>query len=328
MSALNKIPVLKRRIIKTYQKTVYGRRQPDWDRVPEALRDTARRNEYLAANPYPVEQIVREFKATPFVTPQTKTVTMGSCFAQELDKWLTKHHYNILRNVWGAVFSPQSFAQIIAYSFETASWTPDELFWVMDGKYRNPYVKGGTGEPAYLGETEADARLALQAHYEQSRDILSQAEAAVWTLGLTESWRNKRDHKTYFALPFTQVYNPELHEFHNLSYEDVIRHLDYAITTYKKYNPALQFILSVSPVPLHVSFREHLGPYVATQYSKSVLHAAAMRMVEQYDYVSYMPSFEITRSNPTVNYQADGRHVNEACVETIMDAFKQLYVLE
>ncbi len=327
MSTLNKLPILKRKIVRTYQKTAYGRRLPNWDRVPAPLRELAQRNEYAPANPYPVEQVIKEFKAKPFVTQQTAIVTMGSCFAQELDKWLMKHQYHILKNVWGAVFSPQSFAQIIQYSLETPTWTPDELFWIMEGKFHNPYVKGSIGTPAYLGQTEAEAHLALQQHYEQSRDILLQAEVAVWTLGLTEQWRNKRDHKSYFALPFAQVYNPELHEFNNLTYEDVFRHLEYAVTTFKKYNPKVQFIFSVSPVPLHVTFREHLGPYVATQYSKSVLHAAAMRMVEQYDYVFYMPSYEITRSNPTVNYESDGRHVNEACVDTIMDAFKQLYVL-
>jgi hypothetical protein len=320
------MPVLKRRIVSTYQKAVYGRRIPDWNRVPAQLREAAIRNEYLPANPYPTEQLVQEFKAEAFITPQTRIVAMGSCFAQELEKWLRKNEYNCLKNVWGAVFSSRSFEQIIQYSFETHLWDPAEPFWMIKGKYHDPYLKS-SGEATYLGETEAEAQAALQKHYRESAERLSEAEVAVWTLGLTELWRNRNDHKTYFALPFAEVYDPSLHEFYNLTYEEVVAQLDYSITTLKKHNPKIKFILSVSPIPLHITFREHLGPYVATQYSKSVLHAAVMAMVERYDYVYYMPSYEITRANPAVNYQADGRHVNSVCVETIMQAFKKLYVL-
>lgn len=327
MVPLNKLPFfVKRKVVDTFQRTVHGRRLTDWSRVPESLRELAKQNEYMPANPYPIEQIVQEFKAEPIVSQTTPIVTMGSCFAIELERWLRKNEYNCLKNVWGAVFTPQAFAEIIRYSFETETWNPHEPFWVVKGKYHNPYVKSNINYPVELGDNETEARAALQMHYAESAAALKQAKVVVWTLGLTELWRNKQDHATYFALPLAEVYDENKHEFYNLSYEDVVGHLRYAITTLKQHNPDIKIIFSVSPIPLHVSFRPELGPYVATQYSKSVLHAAAMSMTEQYDYVHYMPSYEIVRSNPLGNYQPDGRHVNQDCVDLIMQAFKRIYV--
>jgi hypothetical protein len=309
------------------QDAVFGRRLPDWSSLPEMLRTRAQRNEYLPANPYPVEKLVAEFQGEPFITRQTKIVTIGSCFAEELNKWLNANGYTVAPQVWGQVYTPQNIAQIVRYAFEPETWQPEEPFWVMSGKYHDPYLKGlKTGLPAYLGDSEGDARQALAAHYEQSAQVLGEAELVVWTLGLTELWRNSRDHAAYFRVPYPDVYNPARHEFYALTYEDVRQHLDDAITRLGRHNPRAKILLSVSPVPLHVSFRDHLGPYVATQYSKSVLHAAALATVERHTGVYYMPSYEITRINPLVNYKRDGRHINPECVDSIMTAFKTLYV--
>jgi len=111
-----------------------------------------------------------------------------------------------------------------------------------------------------------------------------------------------------------------------MSYMDVVNDLEYSIQTLIKYNTKLKILLSVSPVPLSISFRAHLGPFVASNYSKSVLHAAALYMYEKYEEVYYMPSYEIARINPFLNYKKDGRHVEARCVNSIMMTFNDLFV--
>lgn len=302
---------------------------PKWSRIPKPVRNVAMAGEYLRLNPYPVESIVSGFRAKPFITKQTKIITMGSCFAQELNRWLRQNEYNCLEHKWGVIYSPQSIAQIVQYSFDRDSWNPDEPFWVIDGKYHDPYLKSEDHSgPTYRGDDEASAWRAQEIHFRHSGQLLRQAELVVWTLGLTELWRNQRDHAAYYAVPYPGVYDAERHEFHSLTYEDVAQKLKYAVTTLTSANPTVTIMLSVSPVPLSISFRAHLGPYIATQYSKSILHSAALATVEKYDNVIYMPSYEITRNDPIANYKSDGRHVNSECVRVIMEAFKQLYVLD
>jgi len=254
---------------------------------------------------------------------------MGSCFAQELRAWLKKHGYNCLPQEWGVIYSPQSIAQIIKYSLESETWKPTETFWEYTGKFHDPYIKAKNHSgPVVHGESLEEARKAQKRHYDRSSSLLKEADAVVWTLGVTELWRNKEDHSAFFEIPSPDFFDPDLHEFYNLTYEDVLECLEYSIETLIKYNPTVKILLSVSPIPLHVTFRDHLGPLVATQYSKSILHAAALTVFEKYDAVLYMPSYEITRIDPVSNYMPDGRHVNERCINSIMKVFKGLYVLE
>jgi GSCFA family len=302
---------------------------PSWSRIPEAMRVIAQAGEYLRVFPYPVERIVGDYESRPFITKDTKIITMGSCFAQELYQWLLKNGFNCLDHEWGVIYSPKSISQIIQYSFERDRWTPDEPTWCMDSKYYFPYLKSADHSgPMLLGESMEEARTALEGHYQRSKRILQEADLAVWTLGLTELWRSKKSHCTYFAIPYPQIFDADVHEFHSLSYSEVIDELEYAINTYKSNNEKIKIMLSVSPIPLSISFRSHLGPFVATQYSKSILHAAALELSEKYDFVFYMPSYEIVRNDPRASYSEDGRHVNRTCVNTIMSAFKTLYVIE
>jgi len=254
---------------------------------------------------------------------------MGSCFAQELKKWLQNNNFICLPHEWGVIYSPQSIRQIIQYSFDRASWKPVEPFWILNDKYYDPYIKSSDHSgPRYLGENADEARRALEIHYKQSAKLLRDADLVVWTLGLTELWRNREDHSAYFAVPYPQNYDEKKHEFYTLTFQDVLDELRYAINNLRRYNPAVSIILSVSPVPLSISFRPELGPYVATQYSKSLLVTTAMTLVKEFDEVYYMPSYEVTRNDPHANYSPDGRHVTKECVGSIMELFRALYVSE
>jgi hypothetical protein len=56
---------------------------------------------------------------------------------------------------WGVIYSPQSIRQIIQYSFDRKHWNPLEPFWLLNGKYHDPYIKSSDHSgPRYLGETE------------------------------------------------------------------------------------------------------------------------------------------------------------------------------
>lgn len=301
----------------------------NYKRIPVPLRDAVVNGEYFQETPYPLEKIIQEFQSESFVTKNTKIVVMGSCFAQEINKWLRENGFACQQHEWGVVYTPQSIAQIIQYSFERSTWQPIEPFWIIDGKYLSPYLKADNHKgPKYLGEDETSAQETLECHYEQSAKLLKEAELVFWNIGLTELWRNKHDHRAFYAFPYPEVYDEDKHEFYNLSYQDVIENLKYAVITLKKFNPNVKIIFSIEPVPLSVSFRPNIGPYLATQYSKSVLMAAAMALVEKYEDVLYMPSYEIIRNNHQSYYLSDGRHINTEGLGDIMEAFSELYVID
>jgi len=298
-------------------------------RIPSSLLGMAKKGMYIRATTYPIDKMIESFKSDKFVTRESKIVTMGSCFAQELKKWLDNKGFNCLPHQWGVVYTPQSIMQIVQYSLDPSSWNPVERFWVRDGKYYDPYRKADDhGGPMYLGQSEDEAFRSLENHYRKSAELLKEADLILFNLGLTEVFRNKEDKSVFYAIPFPDFYDENKHEFYNLTYKDVVLSLEASISLMRQYNKKSRFLLSIDPVPLSTSFREHLGAYIATQYSKSVLHAAAFDVIERCEGVYYMPSYDIVRNDPQKNYLDDGRHVTVNGVNTIMDAFKKIYVVD
>lgn len=276
-----------------------------------------------------VADIIGTFKAENFVTINTKIGTIGSCFAQEIKRWLNDNGYKHLRDEWGIVYSPQTIRQIIQYSFEPNTWAPAEKFWIEDNNFYEPYRKANDHSgPAFLGNSTLESQQTLEQHYERSRNLLKDIEVMIITLGLTELVRNKEDKCAFDLFPWDGVYKPEIHEFWSLTYDEVMSELGTIVSLFRKHNPKAKIILTVSPVPLGSTFRGYLGPYIATSFSKSILHAASFEAVEENENVYYLPSYEIARSNPVKNYKEDGRHVNTECIDRIMEAFHKLYVKE
>jgi len=297
-------------------------------KVPEAMLDQVRQGWYVRACPYPLEEMIGRFRGLKAIDLNTPIVAIGSCFAQHLAHWLKVNGYHCLPLPWGVIYNPMNLAQIVRQSFEPETWEAEEPYWIVDGVFRDPYRKADDHSGAYpLGPDESRARECLAAFGRISRSLLEQTRWAVFTLGLTELWRNRHDGKAYFRMPDPQVFDPARHEFHNLSFQEIVDSLLYTVDTITRHNPAVRFLLSVSPIPLSVTFRNHLGPYIATQFSKSTLHAAVLEVMDARDNVHYMPGYEIVRNDPTRHYTRDGRHVKSESVNLIMNIFKYLYVV-
>ncbi len=296
-------------------------------RIPASLLDAATKGVYHRQNPYTVDAIIEAFASDPFVTRDTRIVTMGSCFAQELAHWLDRYGYRRLPHHWGVIYTPASLRQIVQYSVEPETWRPVEPFWADAAGVYDPYRKSDDHNGALrLGDTIDQARAAWARHQADSRATLAGADLAVLTLGLTELWRNREDHAAFFAVPPPAHYSEARHAFHAMTFDEVRNDLGYVVDRLQRLNPRLRIVFSISPIPLSVSFRTHLGAYVATQESKSVLHAAVHDIIRSRGGVSYMPSYEIATSDRARFFQTDGRHVNAECVATIMGAFERMHV--
>ncbi|MCB2189149.1 MAG: GSCFA domain-containing protein [Deltaproteobacteria bacterium] len=294
--------------------------------APELLAQ-AEVGHYLRVCPYPPEEIIGAFQGAKIINRDIPTVAIGSCFAQQLSGWLREKGYHLLPHPWGVIYNPLSFAQIVRQSFQPETWRPRELWWRLGGKYYDPFRKADDHRGSYpLGDTPEQAREALAAYAATSRRLLSAARLVVLTLGLTELWWNREDRAAFFGVPFREVHDPGRHEFHNLSYREVVECLLYSIDTLRRHNPRVRFLFSVSPVPLSLTYRGHLGPYVATQFSKSVLHAAVLEVQTARPEIYYMPSYEIVRNDPREHYTSDGRHIRPETVDFIMKSFERLYV--
>ena len=274
------------------------------------------------------------------ITRETRIATAGSCFAQHVSKSLRKRGYHFLdlepppallpRDLhadfgyglysarYGNVYTTRQLLQLLAAA--EGSHVVDEV-WETGARFYDPLRP--SIEPNGFGSTEEVLAL-RQAHLAAVRRLTRQAEVFVFTLGLTEVWCNKASGLAYPSCPGTVAgtFDGELHAFQNLRFSEVLRDMLGVIRHWKKINKGIQFLLTVSPVPL-VATAESTHVVASTTYSKSVLRAVAGELCNRFDFVDYFPSYELVTSHLSKGsaYAADGRTIQPGAVDEVMRCF-------
>ena len=275
------------------------------------------------------------------ITPDDKSVTAGSCFAQHISRALRDNGFRWMDfEPAPSLLSPES-AQRFGYgiySFRTGNiyttpllrqwvrWAlgreePDAEVWEQDGRFYDP-VRPQV-EPGGFASHE-ELQRARTVTLTAVRRAIRRADVFVFTLGLTEGWRNRATGLRYATCPGTVAgeFDPEQHEFVNDSYPEVHRAMTDVIRLARRANPRLRFLLTVSPVPLTATASgDHV--LVSTGYSKATLRAVAGDLARAHDNVDYFPSYEVITGAPFRSgfYEPNLRSVRPEGVAHVMTRF-------
>jgi GSCFA family len=275
------------------------------------------------------------------ISREDRVATFGSCFAQHIGRalkarnynWLDteppppmlsakavkEHNYEVFTCRTANIYTTTLLLQWTRWALGKAS--PPSEVWVDKGRYYDPFRPAI--EPNGFESAEEMFRMRAVA-IEAFAKAICTANSFVFTLGLTESWWNKREEYEYPTCPGTiaGVFNSEEHEFRNLQYEDVITSLRIAMNLMQSMNPKIKFVLTVSPVPLTAS---NSGNHVlvATMESKSILRAVAGQLARHRPNVVYFPSYEIINSPVTrgMFFEPNLRSVSPMGVNFVMEHF-------
>lgn len=272
----------------------------------------------------------------------TRFATAGSCFAQHISRWLQRHGYTwvdsepapgdmddaarvaaghgVFSFRTGNIYSAALLRQWVFWALGLAE--PPATVWCEGDRWVDPY------RPAIpaAGFDSADAVLQARTHTLQAmRRSLAETDVLVFTLGLTEAWVDA-DGSVYPMCPGTVRgrFDAGRHHFVNYDAVQVQQHLDEAFDALRRFNPALRFLLTVSPVPLTATASgRHV--LVATMQSKSVLRAAAAALQARRDDVDYFPSYELIAGSPSRGRWFDDnlRTVRAEGVAHVMSHFAQ-----
>lgn len=284
-----------------------------------------------------------EFIDTPKfkIKASDKVVTAGSCFAQHISRYMNKVGLSILNCEpphpllmshdgdveghnqfsarYGNIYSSSQCLELIQQALGIIPMVKD---FVEESSRWYDLIRPNIQKAGFssLHEALSDRRY----HLSQVSKMFHEADIFVFTLGLTEVWKNKSGTHTYPVCPGTLrgVFDEEKHIFKNLNYLNVHEDLTDIIKILKKINPKIKIILTVSPIPL-VATKTLQNVLVASSYSKAVLRAVAGDIEQQYDNVAYFPSFEIINSPASLGqYLSDDlREVTENGVEHVMNCF-------
>ncbi len=267
--------------------------------------------------------------------------TAGSCFAQHFGAALKqrdwqfldeepappilpedlciKNNFGLFSARYGNIYSARQMLQTLQRAL--GEFSPIDDAWVKNGKLLDP-MRPRIEPEGYENKQELeDAR---DAHLAAVLRVIKNAKHFVFTLGLTEAWINIKDGLVYPICPgtFAGEFDETAHEFHNFTfretYEDLVSFFELA----RKINPKIQFLLTVSPVPLTATASgEHV--LTASFRSKSVLRAVCAEICDSFDFVDYFPSYEMVSAHPykAMFFEPDMRSVSQFGVNYVMDRF-------
>ena len=269
-------------------------------------------------------------------------MTMGSCFAQHVSQRLSKVGLNYLvseshpngeefnaeggygvftaryGNIYTIAQSLQLLKRCLGESIEGDIW-----------RYKDSYIDSFRPRAVPGGFSSEDALLLdRQIHLNSTLTAFKTAKILVFTLGLTEGWKNNETNQIYAIAPGVGGgdYNSKIHHPFNMSAHECISGLNELLDLLRTINPTVKVILTVSPVPLAAT---HTSKHVltATFSSKAKLRVAAEEVAEANENVDYFPSFEIIQglAQSGKYFKHDLREVESRGVDHVMRVFFDYY---
>lgn len=258
----------------------------------------------------------------PIINKQSKIVTIGSCFALEVRKWLTSNGYNAFSEskyelIWYNTYTILAELERVA---ETWEQDEDDVWHLEDGRWQDPYRRC----------VFADSKEQLLSDIDNLNRAIGQAiretDILIITLGLTEVFVRPSTDRVICASPGYSGGGGQECWFRASNYSDNYENICRTIDLLYNVNRKCKVILTVSPVPFFSTFRE-MDHIVANTASKSILRAVADEITRKYLNVHYFHSYEmVVGENRKDVYKADGRHVKPEYVAKIMEQFERIFM--
>jgi len=275
----------------------------------------------------------------------TRIASAGSCFASRIAESLQTYGFNYLvvepgprwldreqraaygygeySARYGNVYTTLQLLQLAERS--VGRFEPLERVWRGSAGMLDPF-RPSIQPDGFVSEAELEADRVQ--HLAAVRRLWEELDVLVFTLGLTETWADRRDGAVFPACPGRGAgeFDPERYGFRNLDVAENVAYLDRFLAILWELNPAARVILTVSPVPL-VATMEPRHVLTSTVYSKAVLRVVADEVCRRHERVDYFPSYEIVTAtgNAAEYFAADRRNVTPAAVDHVMWSFYRNY---
>ena len=248
--------------------------------------------------------------ASPFpISPTSKVVSLGSCFAQTIGKKMQAAKFEVLVNPFGTVFHPLNLADLLNQALEQRPMDPTgvvarEGLFVHYGAHSD--VKGATRDELEENFTQQLVLL---------HQSLKQASHLVLTLGT--AWLYQ--HKEFGRVANCHKQPAALFEKKLYSSEELKVEFGAVLQAILEHYPTLQIILTLSPV------RHTKDGIPENQLSKSLLRVLCAQLEQDMEAVTYFPAYEIMvdELRDYRFYKSDLVHPSEEAENYIWEKWQQ-----
>ena len=250
------------------------------------------------------------------ISYQSKIVSLGSCFAENMGEKFDYFKFQNVVNPFGILFNPVSIERLIARVVNQEMFTENDIFFYNDlwhcfevhSELSNP------NKEAFLNS--------LNELLESTNNQITESTHFILTYGTSWIYRNKASQKIVancHKVPQSQFVKEIL------SVATIEKSIQNTIDLIQKINPNCAFIFTISPV------RHIKDGFVENQHSKAHLISAMHKIINyQLSIVNYFPSYEILMDELRDYrfYADDMLHPSQTTIDYIWLRFLENYISE
>ena len=243
--------------------------------------------------------------ATHKLTPTSKVLCMGSCFAENMGKRLDGLSLTLLNQPFGTQFNPLRILKALAFETLNATDVYTEGDFFLHPDFHSDFIS--QNPESLLAE--------IHVKQKETESFLNQADTLVLTFGTAYFYHDK-----ILNRPIANCHKQASQRFDK--HMNQVSEITEAYRTFIKSHPNIHLILTVSPV------RHTRDGMMENSVSKATLRLAANEIAKEFpDQVTYFPAFEIMidELRDYRFYEKDLIHPTEMAVDYIWEKFKETY---
>jgi hypothetical protein len=239
------------------------------------------------------------------LTPTSKVLCMGSCFAENMGKRLDDLSLTLLNQPFGTQFNPIRILKALAFETLKATDVYTEGDFFLHPDFHSDFIS----------QNSEDLLAEIRLKQEETKAFLKQADTLLLTFGTAYFYHDK-----ILNRPIANCHKQSSQRFEK--HMNQVSEITQAYRAFIKSHPRLHLILTVSPV------RHTRDGMMENSVSKATLRLAANEIAQEFpDQVTYFPAFEIMMDELRDYrfYEKDLIHPNEMAVDYIWEKFKETY---
>jgi hypothetical protein len=253
--------------------------------------------------------------AEPFIDPDTRVTTFGSCFAAHIGNYLNRRQYNVLSNGDKNAYVVK-MGEGIVNSFAIRG----QFEWAFRGV--TPTTELWHGWDAEKFGYDESVR-------EITRSMFDETDVFVLTLGLSEIWYDEPTGEVFWRAVPSKRFDPARHKFRVSSVAENVNNLHAIRELIREYRPDAHIVLTLSPIPLIATFRD-VSCITANTASKAILRSAIDEFFRDASdpRLHYWPAYEIVQEAfGAGRWDEDGHHLKRELLEYVMGLFERYYCM-
>ncbi|MGV6832392.1 MAG: GSCFA domain-containing protein [bacterium] len=243
---------------------------------------------------------------------QSHILLIGSCFAENISEQLAYYKFQEVHNPFGVLFHPVAIENLISNAVHNKMYDHQ-------GFYHNELWSCFDAHSSLNSNSEVLLYEKLNTRLKETYESLKKATHIILTYGTSWVYETKAEgsivancHKIPQA-----SFNKRL-----LSVEDCANSITRSIEHIRTLNDKAEIILTVSPV------RHIKDGFKENSQSKAHLIASLNKVMSQFNYLSYFPSYEIMLDELRDYrfYKEDLVHPNTTAITYIFEKFKEVWI--